>query len=119
MKHVRVIICFGLLAGVGVATAQELRSNPKQGEALYQRHCLRCHGEAGNGMGPEAKYLVVPPANFHLGKHRIKTNIELFNAIQDGVLFSPMHAWRGKLSDHEIQSLISYIRMFAPFILIS
>jgi len=72
-----------LIPGFGsVVAAQDFRGSPKQGEALYWQHCLRCHGEAGNGMGPEAKLLIVPPANFHLPKHRMKTDIELFIAIQ-------------------------------------
>lgn len=100
-------------------SAQDLRGNPKRGEGLYQEHCLRCHGAAGDGMGPETKYLIVPPANFHLSKHRLKTDLELFIAIQDGVLFSPMHAWRGKLTDEQIMDLVAYIRFFAPFLAVS
>ena len=98
-----------------VAVAQDLRGNPKRGEALYQQHCLRCHGESGNGMGPDARDLIVPPANFHLAKHKARTDVELFIAIQDGVLFSPMHAWRSQLTEDQIKDLVAYIRFFAPF----
>lgn len=94
--------------------AQDLRGSPKRGETLYRLHCLKCHGEAGNGMGPEARDLIVPPANFHLGKYRSKTDRELFIAVEDGVLFSPMHAWRHKLTEEQMRDLIGYIRFFAP-----
>ncbi|WP_455376934.1 c-type cytochrome [Petrachloros mirabilis] len=113
------VLCGLLLTLVIGVSAQDLRGSPKRGETLYQQHCLHCHGVAGDGMGPEAKYLVVPPANFHLAKHRIKTDIDLFIAIQDGVLFSPMHAWRRKLTDDQIKDLIAYIRFFAPFLAVS
>lgn len=121
MKNISMIICALLLAWVlaNVVAAQDLRGHPKRGEGLYQRHCLRCHGESGNGMGPEARHLVVPPANFHLGRHRAKTDAELFIAIQDGVLFSPMHAWRGQLTNEQIKDLVAYIRFFAPFLQIT
>ncbi len=113
------VLCGLLLTLVLGVSAQDLRGSPKRGEELYQQHCLRCHGEAGDGMGPEAKYLVVPPANFHVVKHRLKTDVELFIAIQDGVLFSPMHAWRSKLTDDQIKDLVAYIRFFAPFLAVS
>jgi mono/diheme cytochrome c family protein len=35
-----------------------------QGAALYQRQCLRCHGEAGNGQGPDAADQPVWPPSF-------------------------------------------------------
>jgi len=112
------VLVFVPLLG-SVVFAQELRGSPKGGETLYRQHCLRCHGEAGDGRGPEAKHLVVPPANFHTAKHRMRTDVELFIAIQDGVLFSPMHAWRGKLTDEQIKDLVAYIRFFAPFLTVS
>jgi hypothetical protein len=65
-------------------------------------------------MRPEARGLIVQPANFHLGKYRSKTDIELLIAIEDGVLFSPMHAWRHTLTEEQIRDLIGYIRFFAP-----
>lgn len=114
------VLVVGLLILVVVsagswATAEDFRGDPKPGMAVYQRHCQRCHGESGNGMGPEGGDLIVPPANFHLGKSRMKTDRELFIAIQDGVLFSPMHAWRGRLTEDEIKHLIVYIRLFASY----
>jgi mono/diheme cytochrome c family protein len=113
--------CLFLLASTltDVAVAQDLRGNPKRGEVLYQQHCLRCHGQSGNGMGPDARDLIVPPANFHLAKHRARTDVELFIAIQDGVLFTPMPAWRGTLTKDQIKDLVAYIRFFAPFLSVS
>jgi mono/diheme cytochrome c family protein len=33
------------------------------GRALYEQHCMFCHGPAGKGDGPLAKDLRVPPAD--------------------------------------------------------
>jgi mono/diheme cytochrome c family protein len=88
---------------------------PKEGKALYERHCSRCHGVAGDGLGPDIKDLIVPPANFRSAKSRIKTDMELYLAIKYGVLFSPMHGWEDRLSDQEIWDVLSYIRSLAPF----
>lgn len=99
--------------------AQEVRGNPKNGQAVYEKHCLRCHGASGDGLGPDATDLVVPPANFQSAKSRAKTDFELLIAISNGVLFSPMHGWRGRLNDTEMMDVIAYIRTFAPFLSIS
>jgi hypothetical protein len=35
--------------------------------------------------------------------------MKLFLAIKQGVFFSPMHGWGGRLSDQEIRDVLSYI----------
>jgi len=95
-----------------------LAQNPhglKPGESIYQQHCVGCHGVAGDGLGPDIKELIVPPANFRAVKSRTKTDIDLYLAIKQGVLFSPMHGWADRLSDQEIRDVLNYIRTFAPF----
>lgn len=37
-------------------------------------------------------------------------------SISQGVLFSPMHGWRDRLSEQEMRDVLSYIRSFAPFL---
>lgn len=100
-------------------SAQELRGNPKRGQGIYEQHCQRCHGPAGDGLGPDARDLIVLPANFHLAKSRMKTDSQLLMAIMDGVLFTPMHAWRGKLTEDQMVDVVSYIRFLAPFMSVS
>lgn len=94
--------------------AQELRGNPDQGEAVYKAQCLRCHGRLGDGNGPDAQGLIVQPKDFHTLPSRGRTDFELLIAISNGVLFSPMHSWRGRLKDQEMLDVIQYIRALAP-----
>jgi cytochrome c oxidase cbb3-type subunit 3 len=104
-----------ILAATSVVSAQTGRGNPKAGESIYKQHCLRCHGEKLDGNGPDAQYLIVQPADFGSNRSRTKTDWELLVALSNGVLFSPMHSYRGKLSDEQMLDVLSYIRLMAPF----
>ena len=104
-----------LLAASAVVSAQTVRGNPKAGEAIYTKHCLRCHGEKLDGNGPEAQDLIVRPANFWSRNSRTKTDWELLIALTNGVLFTPMHSYRGKLTDEQMLDVLSYIRSVASF----
>ena len=86
-----------------------------RGQVLYDEHCARCHGLTGKGDGPDGARLTVPPANFHTARSRAKTDFELLTTISYGIAFSPMHAWRGKVTDEELLELVRYIRELAPF----
>ena len=97
------------------ALAQSHSGNRKNGERIFQQHCAGCHGTTGDGLGPEIKELIVPPANFRAPKYRTKTDMDLYLGIKQGVLFSPMHGWADRLSDQEIRDVLNYIRTFAPF----
>ena len=106
-----------VLVGLSVswALAQTHSGNTKNGEKIFQQHCAGCHGTVGDGLGPDIKELIVPPADFRAVKSRTKTDMELYLAIKQGVLFSPMHGWADRLSDQEIRDVLNYIRTFAPF----
>ena len=91
------------------------QGRPARGQVLYDEHCARCHGLTGKGDGPEAARLTVPPANFHTARSKAKTDFELLTSISYGIAFSPMHAWRGRVTDEELLELVRYLRELAPF----
>lgn len=93
------------------ARAQEFPPDAVKGQAVYQRHCLACHGASGRGDGPDAPALTVPPANFHRFKSFLKSDEELLRTIEHGIVFSPMHAWQGQLTETERQDALAYIRL--------
>ncbi len=103
-----VMLCSSWVAG------QVSRGNPREGEAVYKQNCLRCHGDKLDGNGPEGQYLIVRPANLQSVTTRGKTDWELLITISNGVLFSPMHGFRGKLTDQQMLDVLSYIRTVAP-----
>ena len=91
--------------------AQEYPVDIRRGKAVYERQCQACHGIGGWGDGPDAKALKVAPANFHRFSSFLKSDEELLRTIEHGVVFSPMHAWRGQLTDGEMQDVVTYIRL--------
>jgi mono/diheme cytochrome c family protein len=115
MKPLVIGIVALLLVTTSVVSAQTSRGNPKTGESIYQQHCLRCHGEKLDGNGPDASDFIVRPANLRSTQSRTKTDWELLVALSNGVLFSPMHSYRGKLNDEQMLDVLSYIRSVDPF----
>lgn len=94
-------------------TAQDYPADVTRGKAVYERHCLACHGVGGWGDGPNAGALKVAPANFHRFNSFLKSDEELLRTIEHGVVYSPMHSWRGQLTDGEMQDVVAYIRLLS------
>lgn len=97
-----------------VLLAQGIRGDSKAGQGVYEKQCLRCHGAKLDGNGPDSQDLIVQPADLRSPISRSKTDWELLVAISNGVLFSPMHSFRGKLTDEQMLDVLSYIRFMSP-----
>ncbi|MDH5739501.1 MAG: cytochrome c [Nitrospira sp.] len=97
-----------------VVLAQTIRGDSKAGQSVYEQQCLRCHGANLDGSGPDGQDLIVQPADLRSQISRSKTDWELLVAISNGVLFSPMHSFRGKLTDEQMLDVLSYIRSVSP-----
>ncbi|MCS6898072.1 MAG: cytochrome c [Nitrospira sp.] len=107
-----------LLVLIQVATpalpsAQEYPPDLERGKTIYLRHCRSCHGETGEGNGPGAESLPLAPANFRHPRSLLKSDEDLLRIIEHGIVFSPMHAWRGRLADEEMQDVLAYIRFLS------
>ncbi|MDF0664727.1 MAG: cytochrome c [Nitrospira sp.] len=109
------IAAFMLISALtSVVFAQVIRGDSKTGQIVYEQQCLRCHGAKLDGNGPDSQDLIVRPANLRSQSSRSKTDWELLVAISNGVLFSPMHSFRGKLTDQQMLDVLSYIRSVSP-----
>jgi len=114
-KHLGITMAVLVLSLSSSWVAAQIRpGHPDRGEAIYKDQCLRCHGRMGDGDGPDAQGLIVRPTDFHAAQSRERSDFELLIAISNGVLFSPMHAWRGRLKDEEMMDVIQYVRALAP-----
>ena len=110
------LIAFLVIAGMAthlLVHAQDFPADIIRGKSVYERHCQRCHGAGGWGDGQDAAALTVRPTNFHLFSSYLKSDEELQRIIEYGIVFSPMHAWQGELTENEIQDVLGYIRLLS------
>jgi mono/diheme cytochrome c family protein len=92
-----------------------MTANPDRGEALYRVNCTACHGEAGDGRGPRAYFIIPKPRNFTQPAARQTLNRPtLFEAIANGRVGTEMPAWKQVLSPQDIADLAEYV--FRSFI---
>jgi cytochrome c oxidase cbb3-type subunit 3 len=114
MKKIFVAVFMLISVLTSVAFAQVIGGDAKAGQGVYEQQCLRCHGAKLDGNGPDSQDLIVRPANLRSQTIRFKTDWELLVAISNGVLFNPMHSFRGKLTDQQMLDVLSYIRSVSP-----
>ncbi len=84
--------------------------NAEHAKILYDRFCLNCHGEKGDGQGflYTSKKYPLPPGNFTAERAMKKTDGQLFHNIRVG--FGVMGAHGPQLSVDDTWQLVSYIR---------
>ncbi len=135
MKSLKWKIFATLVVGLGLAgcddvpstgqadtgeTVVERKLDPAQvarGKAVYEKYCLECHGAGGKGQpgdwrGRDADGRFPPPPlddSAHAWHHPTAV---LLQVIREG---SPggqgnMPAWRGKLTEQEMQDVVAYIK---------
>jgi mono/diheme cytochrome c family protein len=88
-----------------------------RGKAIYKQHCAECHGAGGKGLpgdwrvrDADGKYPPPPlDDSAHAWHH---PTAALLESVRDG---SPpgegnMPAWKGRLTEHEMQDVVVYIK---------
>ena len=85
------------------------------GKAVYEVHCVPCHGETGKGDGPLGVVLNPRPADLSLhAVPGVHTDAQLYEWITNGFPGSAMPAWETKLPDTDRWNLVNFIRTLAP-----
>lgn len=103
------IMLVSLGAGCAVLTAAPPGDTPlARGKALYEQHCLACHGAQGRGDG--YPFLKPPPADLSAAATRSKTDADLLITIRHGHPDTAMGAWRVALTDEESRDVLAYVR---------
>ena len=114
MIRVAVAVALIGLALIGSSVHAQTPLTPAdRGQRLYERNCLRCHGVALDGKGPDAASFN-PPANFQSYLSRLKDNAQLETTIKEGKRFLGMHNWSDTMTDEDVRDLVAYIRHAAP-----
>jgi len=82
-----------------------------RGMAIYQAHCLSCHGPLGNGQGPEAASLDPKPTDFtNKTIMNALTPEKMEKAIVEGIPDTSMKGFGSILSPEDVRDVILYIR---------
>jgi mono/diheme cytochrome c family protein len=76
------------------------------GEATYKAKCAMCHGADGTGNTPIGKNMKL--RSFKSPEDIKATDADLFKQTKDGV--GKMQGYAGKLTDAQIQDVVTYIR---------
>ena len=96
--------------------------NAENGETVYMKRCVWCHGEEGDADSPAAEYLLPPPRDFTAGLYKFKTSPfsedfandgDIFRMIKDGMPGTAMPGWSNILSEQDMWDLVTYIKALA------
>jgi mono/diheme cytochrome c family protein len=90
--------------------------------SLYDRYCLACHGEAGDGAGPAAPFVYPRPRDFTRAMYRWRStpagkppsDDDLARSIREGAPGTSMPGFAGILSGAQIGELVQTVKAFAP-----
>jgi mono/diheme cytochrome c family protein len=82
------------------------------GASLYSDNCARCHGDRGDGDGPDANMYRPPPAALSRAmRSNHMTDGEIFWKIGEGR--RPMPSFKKDLTDEQRWQLVNFLRTFA------
>lgn len=83
------------------------------GKALYEQHCMGCHGLTGHGDGSAGAGLPTAPADFTDPLHsRFYSDAGRIQVIKKGHTEEGMPAFEGTLTDEQILQVYRYVRAF-------
>lgn len=94
-------------------TKHDLMGDPKIGLQIYQQYCQVCHGLEGDGDGIMTELIGIIPIDLTNSTETNRINNEnMVRRILDGKgKFMP--AWRGIISQNDVEALVSYIRLLS------
>jgi mono/diheme cytochrome c family protein len=90
------------------------------GRAVYMKNCLHCHGVAGDGNGPTARYLNPKPRDYRIGVFKFTSTLapervtrdDLDRIVRYGIPGTYMPSFL-LLGDAETKAVVEYVRWLA------
>src|ERR1700686_784309 len=109
-----------LLLGAGSAAAAAA-GDVNTGKLVYQRYCLSCHGDQGNGQGEAAEYMSIKPRDYRQGTYKWRSppsgslplDSDLEHTLYNGLYGTYMPTWK-VLDERSRRDVIAYIKAFSP-----
>src|SRR5258706_11301867 len=119
MRLIFVVFCFCVAPVTGAFGADNVGSRD-HGKVVYQRYCMTCHGERGNGAGEFAPYANPKPRDFRKGTFKWRSTpsgslplvSDLERTVRDGVYWTAMPSFYA-LNPRARADVIAYIRTFS------
>ena len=113
-------VVVALLLAVGTASAAPA-GNVGTGKLVYQRYCVSCHGDLGNGQGEAAEYLAIKPRDYRQGTFKWRStpsgslplDSDLEHTLHNGLFGTYMPTWKW-IDDRSRRDVIAYIKTFSP-----
>src|ERR1700677_3906114 len=112
---VTLVLSAGMTCAQGVGDAQ-------QGKLVYEKYCVLCHGEKGDGKGHFAEATTPVPRDFRQGTFKwrttpsgsLPTDADLEKILITGLYGTSMSSMRTTLSHQQRLDVIAYIKTFSP-----
>jgi mono/diheme cytochrome c family protein len=109
----------GLMLFMGCAVAGD-GADVKSGKLVYQRYCVSCHGDQGNGQGEAAEYMSIKPRDYRQGTFKWRStpsgslplDADLEHTLMNGLYGTYMPTWR-TLDERSRRDVIAYIKTFS------
>jgi mono/diheme cytochrome c family protein len=103
------------------ASAASESADLKTGKLVYQRYCISCHGDKGDGQGEAAGHMVVKPRDYRQGTYKWRStppgslplDADLEHTLMQGLYGTYMPTWR-TLDGRSRRDVIAYIKTFSP-----
>ena len=77
---------------------------------LYTTNCMTCHRDSGKGGKVTVEGKTINPDDITTAKQKAKTDEKIYSYISDGFPDEGMPAFKDKLTDAEIKSIIKHVR---------
>lgn len=116
-----VLILGAVFVAVPPAATAEEAGNGAKGKLVYQRYCLSCHGEKGDGQGEFAEWITPKPRDYRQGTFKwrstpsgaLPTEADLDKTVKDGLHGTYMPTWFA-IGHRSRRDVIAYIKTFSP-----
>ncbi len=106
----RILIVVFLQAAIGYLVLPEIFASDIDGQELYAKHCVLCHGEDGTGKTDLGSGLGARDFNDKAFQAGI-TDEQILEQIENGTE-EKMFPFKDKLSSDEMHALVPVIRAF-------
>ena len=92
-----------------------------RGRHVYQRYCISCHGENGDGRGYSAQWLNPQPRDFTRAVFKCRStpsgtlpvDDDLLRSLREGLYHTNMPSW-AVLGDANLRDVTEYLKIFSP-----